>query len=101
MAGERAGIDVGTVRYVAGLCRLELTGDEEELFAAQLSDILNYIDKLNELDTSEVEPLAQAIEIPNVFRDDAPRGSLEVSEALANAPEKTGGFYKVPAVLEG
>jgi aspartyl-tRNA(Asn)/glutamyl-tRNA(Gln) amidotransferase subunit C len=93
-------MDRATVEYVARLSRVDLSEAEIELFSSQLSDILAYIAKLNELDTTGVAPLAQAVEVPNAFRDDAPRPSLSPSEALANAPERVGDFYKVPAVLE-
>jgi aspartyl-tRNA(Asn)/glutamyl-tRNA(Gln) amidotransferase subunit C len=93
-------IDRATVEYVAALSRVELSADELETFSRQLAEILDYINQLNELDTSDVAPLAQAVEVPNVLRDDGVRASLDVDKALANAPERTGQFYKVPAVLD-
>lgn len=101
MSNPSANIDAETVRYVAHLSRVDLSDEELELFAGQLAEIVGYIDKLDRLDTENVEPLAQAVEIPSVLREDARRPSLDVSKALSNAPEKTGDFYKVPAVLEG
>lgn len=100
MAGGPSKINRETVDYVARLSRVDLCEEERELFARQLSDIITYINQLNELDTSGVAPLAQAVEVPNVLRDDEPSQSLSSDEALSNAPEKRGGFYKVPAVLE-
>ena len=79
---------------------MDLSEEERELFARQLTDIVTYINQLDELDTSGVAPLAQAMEIPNVLRDDEVVPSLSNDEALANAPARRGGFYKVPAVLE-
>ena len=100
MTGGPSRIDRATVEYVGRLSRVDLSQEEIELFSAQLSAILDYIDKLNELDTSEVAPLAQAVEVVNVLREDEVRESLGAGEALSNAPARTGDFYKVPAVLE-
>lgn len=100
MDEPRSKMDRATVEYVARLSRVDLSEAEIELFSSQLSDILAYIAKLNELDTSAVTALAQAVEVPNALRDDTPRPSLSPSEALANAPERVADFYKVPAVLE-
>jgi len=93
-------MDLATVEYVARLSRVALSPEELQLFAGQLSKVLDYITQLNALDTGDVTALAQAVEITNVLRDDVARESLEPSEAVANAPEKIGHFYKVPAVLE-
>ncbi len=99
MAGGRA-IDRATVEYVAALSRIKLTESELEVFSRQLADILEYINQLNQLDTSDVAPLAQAVEVPNVLREDRLRESLAVDDALSNAPERSRDFYKVPAVLD-
>ena len=93
-------MDRATVEYVARLSRVALSEGELELFSGQLSQILDYIGELNTLDTTNVTPLAQAIEAVNVLREDVPRESLPPAEALANSPERAGDFYKVPAVLE-
>ena len=87
------------VEHVAKLGRLELTAEELETFGRQLSDVLTYIEKLNQLDTSKVEPMSHAVDLTNVFREDATGESLPVDEALGNAPERDGGFFKVPKVL--
>lgn len=100
MPSNSGKMDAATVEYVANLSRIDLSEEERVLFADQLSNILSYIEQLNQLDTANVAPLAQAVEIPNVLRDDVVRESLKPSEALANAPEKAGDFYKVPAILE-
>jgi aspartyl-tRNA(Asn)/glutamyl-tRNA(Gln) amidotransferase subunit C len=93
-------IDARTVKYVAGLSRIDLSEAEIAALVDQLGKIVGFINQLDELDTSSVEPLAQAIENVNVLRKDVRHDSLETEKALANAPEKMGAFYRVPAVLE-
>jgi aspartyl-tRNA(Asn)/glutamyl-tRNA(Gln) amidotransferase subunit C len=88
------------VEHVAKLGRLELTGDEKERLTDQLSNILTYIEKLNQLDTTGVEPTSHVLDIHNVMREDTPRESLPQERALANAPEKAAGHYKVPKIIE-
>jgi aspartyl-tRNA(Asn)/glutamyl-tRNA(Gln) amidotransferase subunit C len=88
------------VRWVAHLARLELTDAELETMTAQLSRIVDYVNQLQEVNTAGVEPLAHALDLHNVFREDEPARSLPVDAALANAPERRGDFYGVPAVLE-
>jgi aspartyl-tRNA(Asn)/glutamyl-tRNA(Gln) amidotransferase subunit C len=87
------------VEHIAKLARLEFSPDEMEKFTHQMNDILAYIDKLNELDTSNVEPLSHVIELNNVFRDDEVRPSLPAEEALKNAPTRTDTMFKVPKVI--
>ena len=87
------------VARVALLSRLELTADELTQMTDQLTQILSYIDQLNELETDEVEPLAHAIELTNVFAADEVSASLTQDEALANAPKRDSECYRVPAVL--
>ncbi|SJZ33092.1 Asp-tRNA(Asn)/Glu-tRNA(Gln) amidotransferase subunit GatC [Selenihalanaerobacter shriftii] len=93
-------IDQATVEKVAMLARLELSTEEEEKMTDQLNDILDYADKLNELDTEGVEPTAHALPIKNVFREDVVEESLDRDIALENAPEKKDGSFKVPKVIE-
>jgi aspartyl-tRNA(Asn)/glutamyl-tRNA(Gln) amidotransferase subunit C len=88
------------VRWVAQLARLELSEAELERMTRQLSAIVDYVNQLRQVDTEGVEPLAHPLAVQNVFRADEPAPSLPVDEALANAPERQGGFYVVPAVLE-
>jgi aspartyl-tRNA(Asn)/glutamyl-tRNA(Gln) amidotransferase subunit C len=88
------------VRWVAHLARLQLTDAELAVMTRQLSAIVEYVDLLKQVNTDGVEPLAHALEVRNVFRADEPGTSLPVDEALANAPERRGAFYAVPAVLE-
>lgn len=90
------------VEYVAALAHLELTPQEKQRFEQQLDSILTYIDKLNELDTSGVEPMAQVLaeSRPDVaVRDDALRACLPRAEALAAAPDADETFFKVPKVI--
>ena len=70
-----------------------------ENFTSQLNEILNYVDKLNELDTENVEPLSHPVEEFNKFRDDELKPSIEREEALKNAPDRTDEFFKVPKVI--
>ena len=93
-------IDAGAVTHIAKLARLELSGEETALFGSQLSDILENVRKLDELDTSSVEPTSHVLDISNVMRDDAERPSLPVDEALKNAPEHDDKFYRVPKIIE-
>lgn len=93
-------IDARQVRKVARLARLDLTEAEIEEFTGQLGAILQYVEKMNELETAEVEPLAHCLPIHNVFRADQVRQSLGTEKTLANAPERDGPFFKVPKILE-
>jgi aspartyl-tRNA(Asn)/glutamyl-tRNA(Gln) amidotransferase subunit C len=93
-------IDEKQVRAVAKLSRLDLTDAEVQVFSRQLSAILEYIEKLNELDTTNVEPLAHCLPISNVFREDEVKESLGVEKTLANAPQRDDEFFKVPKILD-
>lgn len=93
-------IDEEQVHKVAKLGRLELTEREVEEFAGQLSAILEYVGKMNELDTEGVEPLAHCLAISNVFREDTVGESLGTEKTLANVPERDGEFFKVPKILD-
>ena len=96
------------VAYVAGLANLELTGEERARMVRDLNSILQYVDRLNELDTSQVQPMTQILfasseSHPDAMRDDIREGlrkSLPHEEALANAPATDGTFFKVPKVIE-
>lgn len=88
------------VEHVARLARLALSEGEREKIRAQLDAILTYIDKLNELNTSQVEPTSHVIPMTNVFRDDTVRPSLSQEEALANAPDRHDAFFRVPRIIE-
>lgn len=93
-------IDEALVRHIAHLSRLKPSDEEVKLFSEQLSAIVEYVSKLNELDTTNVEPTAHALPIHNVFREDAPRQPFNPDEALANAPQRDGSFFGVPKVLD-
>jgi aspartyl-tRNA(Asn)/glutamyl-tRNA(Gln) amidotransferase subunit C len=93
-------IDEKQVRAVAKLSRLDLTDAEVKVFSRQLSAILEYVEKLNELDTTNVEPLAHCLPVSNVFREDKPGESLGVEKTLANAPQRDDEFFKVPKILD-
>ena len=88
------------VEHVASLARIALSDDERERLSGQLSAILDYIAQLNELDTSNVEPMAHAAVVGNVLRPDVPRPGVPTAEILSNAPDRTETCYKVPRVIE-
>jgi aspartyl-tRNA(Asn)/glutamyl-tRNA(Gln) amidotransferase subunit C len=88
------------IEYVAHLGRLELDLHEIEEYTAQLDSILEYMDKLNALDTTGVEPMSHAIPNVNVFREDRIVESFSVDESVGNAPGRTGSFFKVPPIIE-
>lgn len=87
------------VRHVAKLSRLELDDDEIRHFTHQLADVLNYIAKLDELNIDNIEPMAHACDVTNVQREDRTHAGMSVEQVLANAPEKSPPFFKVPKVL--
>ncbi|RME64672.1 MAG: Asp-tRNA(Asn)/Glu-tRNA(Gln) amidotransferase subunit GatC [Nitrospirae bacterium] len=88
------------VEHIAGLARLALSEEEKALYQEQLSKILQYIEQLRELDTSDVPPTSHVVPLKNVFREDEPGESLPVEEALANAPDRWKNFYRVPKIIE-
>ena len=92
-------LTIKEVEYVAQLARLQLNEEEKQSFAEQLSSILEYVDKLNELSTDGVEPLAHILPVYNVFRADESRAGSPREEILANAPLVEEGQYKVPKIM--
>ena len=84
------------VLHVARLARLALTDEEVERLGAQLSAILEAVGKVSELDLADVEPTAHPLDLVNVWADDEPQESLPVEDALANAPDREAGFFRVP-----
>ncbi len=88
------------VKYVAHLARIALTPEEEEKFGAQLAHILGYVEKLDQLDVSQIEPTAHAVPLVNVVRRDEVRPSLSNEEALRNAPAKANGLFMTPKIVE-
>ncbi|MFL5928667.1 MAG: Asp-tRNA(Asn)/Glu-tRNA(Gln) amidotransferase subunit GatC [Gaiellaceae bacterium] len=91
-----AAISRDEVLHVARLARLELTDAEIGKFQVQLSDIIEAISKVSELDLSDVPPTAHPLEIANTWAEDEPRPSLSTADAFANAPEREDGYFKVP-----
>jgi len=92
-------ITIKDVEHIAKLAKLEFTDAEKEKFTHQMNQILDYMEKLNTLDTSNVEPLSHVIELNNVFRADEVKPGVSTEEALKNAPEKNEQFFKVPKVI--
>lgn len=88
------------VKHVANLARLALSEEEKEAFTTQLDKILEYADKVKELNTEFVSPTAHPLAIRNVFREDKVRPSLPVEDVLSNAPEREGNYFKVPRIVE-
>jgi aspartyl-tRNA(Asn)/glutamyl-tRNA(Gln) amidotransferase subunit C len=88
------------VQHVARLARLALDGDERVLVREQLSAILQYIAKLEELDVSDVPPTSHAVPLVNVMRDDDVQPCLAREDALANAPDRAGDLFRVPRIIE-
>ena len=88
------------IEYVALLARLKLSDAEKSLFTRQVGSIIDYIDKLSELDTKETEPTAHVLPMKNVFRDDELRPSLHREKAMQNAPRQDGKHYRVPKIIE-
>lgn len=88
------------VEHVANLARLDLSAEEKEQFAGQLNAILKYAEKLNELDTANVEPTSHVLPLSNVMREDEVRPSWPIEKVLSNAPDEEDGQFKVPAVIE-
>jgi len=92
-------IDTEMVRHIGKLSRIDLTEQELQALPQQLGAVLDYFGKLQELDTTDVKPMAHAIELHNVLAADEPGQSLTADQALANAPQRDGDFFKVPKVI--
>lgn len=89
------------IEHLARLALIDLSEEEKEIFSKQLNDILDYFQKLNEVDTTNVEPTRHVIDgLKNVFREDIPGKSLTQEEALKNAREKQDGFFKAPRIIK-
>jgi aspartyl-tRNA(Asn)/glutamyl-tRNA(Gln) amidotransferase subunit C len=88
------------VEHVAHLARLEIKEEDKEKFTEQLSAILTYVEKLNELDTKEVEPTSHVLPIENVFKEDVAGESISTDRALENSPEKEQNHFKVPKIVD-
>lgn len=88
------------IEHISSLARLSLTEKEKELFGSQLSSVLDYMEKLNELDTTDVEPTSHVLPLSNVMRDDVPQPSIPREDTLLNAPDHTDKFFRVPKIIE-
>lgn len=88
------------IDYVAQLARLALTDEEKAQFARQLGEVLAYVEKLKEVDVTDVEPMAHAFEVTNVWQADEPRSGLTAGEALRNAPAARDDMFVVPKVVD-
>ncbi|MFQ5598066.1 MAG: Asp-tRNA(Asn)/Glu-tRNA(Gln) amidotransferase subunit GatC [Nitrospiria bacterium] len=93
-------MDRKQVAHVAKLSRLALGEDELSQYGEQLNRIFSYIEKLNALDTRQIEPTSHVLPLANVFREDAVRPSLPVEKVLENAPDRDGSFFKVPKIID-
>jgi len=92
-------VTISEVEKIAKLARIVLDDREKEELTGQMNEILAYIDKLNELDTDNIEPMSHPLDLKNVFREDELKESLPQEKALENAPSKTDKFFKVPKVI--
>ncbi len=92
-------VTIDEVRYIASLARLSLSKEEEERLAEQLSEVLDYIEKLNELDTSGIPPMSHVLDLHSVFREDAVDQRISRDDALKNAPDADGSYFRVPKVI--
>jgi aspartyl-tRNA(Asn)/glutamyl-tRNA(Gln) amidotransferase subunit C len=88
------------VAYVARLARINLTDDEAKIFQQQLDNVLNYVEKLRQLDVTGVDAAVHALPIANIFREDVPRDWFTAEQALSNAPRQANGLFIVPKVVE-
>ena len=88
------------VHYIAALARLRFSEDEERRLAAEMSRILAYMDKLNELDTGDVQPMSHVLDLHNVYRPNAAEQRITPDEGLRNAPDADGAYFRVPKVIE-
>ncbi len=88
------------VEHIAKLAKLEIKEDEINEFTSQLNKVLEYVDKLNELDTENIEPLSHPVEGENVFREDVLKNSIPTEDALKNSASKTEEYFKVPKVIK-
>ena len=91
-------ITIDDVEHVAKLARLELTDDEKQRYTKQLGAIVDYVQQMNEVDTSNVEPMTSAIPLTNVMREDEVHYEQTREELMQNAPAKEFGFFKVPKI---
>lgn len=91
-------ITIQDVEHVAKLARLDLTEEEKVKFSKQLGDVLKYVEQMNEVDTSNIEPLSHVVDFNNVMREDEIHYDCSKEELMMNAPEEENGFFKVPKI---
>jgi aspartyl-tRNA(Asn)/glutamyl-tRNA(Gln) amidotransferase subunit C len=94
-------LSIDDVKKVARLARLALPEDRLQKLAGELASILHYVEKINQVDTAGVEPMAHALPVQNVLRADVPAPGLPIEQVLQNAPATDGPFFKVPKVIGG
>ncbi len=93
-------VTIEDVRVVAGLARLRFSEDEERVLTGELNGILSYMEKLNELDTEDVEPTSHVLPMVNAFRSDEPERFPSLAELRSIAPDRQGNHYKVPRIID-
>lgn len=93
-------MEIEEVRKVASLARLSLTDEELVTYQGQLTQILDYVKLLDEVDITDVQPMPHAVDLQNVFRSDVVGASLEKADALSNAPKTDGQYFQVPQILD-
>ena len=93
-------VDRKDVEYVAMLARIELSEEEKDLYSEQLSTILDFFDRLKEVDTEDVPPTSHVLDLVNAYRPDQVRPSLDVDEVLRNAPDRANRYFRVPKILD-
>lgn len=93
-------INKDEVKYIADLASLKLSEEEVDKFSKQLSDILDYVEKLDELDTEDIVPTAYTIPVKNILREDKVEESLDLEKVLQNAPEKINNQFRVPKIMD-
>lgn len=93
-------VSLEDVRYIARLARLRFSDEDERRMAEQMSQILEYMEKLNELDTTAVPPMSHVLDLTNVFREDVAAPRISREEALRNAPDADDAYFRAPKVIE-
>jgi len=93
-------VDEKEVEYVAALARIELSEDEKAQYSEQLSTILDFFDRLKEVDTENVQPTSHVLDLVNAYRPDEVRPSVGVEAVLQNAPDRANRFFRVPKILD-
>lgn len=92
-------VSISDVEKTAYLAKLEFTDNEKKALQAQLNQIVTYVEKLNELDTDDVEPTLHVLDMKNVFREDVVKSSMSQEDVLKNAPRQKHGYFSVPKVI--